>query len=121
MINFKAPIFEPFHSIHLVFCCNLIFAYVPFPTPPLNATDLFFVDFFSSSGLGLRLWCLMPLSTIFQLYLHGQLYWWRNLGYPEKTIDLPQATDVLYHIMFYRVHLAWVEFEVTTLGSGDRN
>ena len=58
----------------------------------LNSTNIIITQ-------NVGIWCLTPLSTLFQLYRGDKLYWWRKLVYLEKTTDLPQITEKLYHIL----------------------
>jgi hypothetical protein len=54
-----------------------------------------------SSMFSGSIWCLMPLSTIFQLYRGDQLYWWRKPEYPGKTFELSQVTLFHHYISIF--------------------
>ena len=54
---------------------------------------------------------VMVFNATFKIWDRGdQFYWWRKQEYLEKTTDLPQVTDKLYHKMLYWVHLPWIVY-----------
>jgi hypothetical protein len=54
--------------------------------------------------LGFGLWCLKPLSTIFQLHRGGQFCWLRNPENPEKTPIGRKSLNTLSHIVVSSAH-----------------
>ena len=49
--------------------------------------------------------CLTPPQQFFSYIMANfQFYWWRKPEDPDKTIDLSQVTDKLYHIKLYTSH-----------------
>jgi hypothetical protein len=57
------------------------------------------------------IYCHMTVSTMNYFLYSSQFYWCRKPAYPEKTTNLPQVTDKLYHIMLYTS--PWSRFELT--------
>jgi hypothetical protein len=64
------------------------------------------IDNNETNLITMNMWLCGPIVTV--SFIGGR-------NYPEKTADVPQVANKLYHIKLYRVHLAWAEFELTTL------
>ena len=89
------------HSLWSIFSFKVLYLFTCFLFCICKIKTLLYIWL---SWLGV--WCLTPLSTVFQLYWSGQFYWWRKQEHQKKTTDLSQVTDKLDHIMLYWVHLA---------------
>jgi hypothetical protein len=78
---------------NVIFLYNIIFVgccpWITVSDGKIKCTDSLF---YCRNDVVLPCWCLTSLSTIFQLYRGGQLYWWRKPRYLEKTTDEKHIT-----------------------------
>jgi hypothetical protein len=63
---------------------------------------------------GLGLWCVAPLSTIFQIYRGGQFYWWRK----KPPTCCKSLTDLSHNVASSTSRLSGIR---THSFSGDRH
>jgi hypothetical protein len=61
---------------------------------------------FQGTDEGVRVMVFNATFNTISVIFNGHLYWWLKPQYPEKTTDLPQFADIIYHMILFRVHLA---------------
>ena len=104
------------HIVTIQWCCVEDMLYIT-KIAPIITLSLFIIHVYTAgfTWLWLGLWCLTPLSTIFQLYCESVLLV-EETRVPGKKP--PICHKSLTNFIEYRVHLTWMGFVLAKLVVG---
>ena len=93
ILLYAAPIFYYMPVLYTLICRSYILLYAgpTYSYMPVLHTLICRSYIFFCAGHIYWLWCLTPLSAIFQLYLGSQYYWWKQ----------PEITNLYYKIKLF--------------------
>ena len=92
---YARPTYSYMPVVHTLICRSYILLYAVLHTL-ICRSYIFFC-----AGHIYWLWCLTPLSAIFQLYRGSQYYWWKQ----------PEIINVYYKIKLFFSHIAYTSMQ----------
>ena len=103
ILLYAGPIYSYMPVLHTLICRSYILLYAgpTYSYMPVLHTLICRSYIFFCAGHIYWLWCLTPLSAIFQLYRGSQYYWWKQ----------PEIINLYYKIKLFFSHITYTSMQ----------